>query len=119
ELRVDQGRITGDDAALAQAAHPLETGGRRHVAGGGQILIGDPSILLQHPQDAAVGVVQLVFPSAHALSPSTLYRIPTLTKPRVIRNASVSVGRSTSVDVGPVSIIVQNGSPPQPACSGR
>ncbi|MCY1251015.1 hypothetical protein D9M72_647250 [compost metagenome] len=26
ELRVDQGRIAGDDAALAQAAHPLETG---------------------------------------------------------------------------------------------
>src|SRR5438270_634790 len=57
-LRIEHGGEAGDEALLAQASHPLRTGGRREVAAGREVLVADPAVGLQGAQQLAIGVVE-------------------------------------------------------------
>ena len=57
-LRSQIGVDTADHAALPQCPHPLQATGRGEADLGGEVLIGDPSILRQEGKDAAIDSVQ-------------------------------------------------------------
>ena len=63
---IEQGGETGYDPAFAQATHPIRTGRWRQMARLGQVQIADPPVALQHPQQAAVDLVQSHIVRHHA-----------------------------------------------------
>ena len=57
-LRSQVGVDAPDHAALTQPPHPFETAGGGQPDLGGEVLIGDPSILRQKGEDAAIDSVE-------------------------------------------------------------
>jgi hypothetical protein len=54
---VEIGTISSDDAPIMEATDPFQTGGGRQTHRGGQLLIGDPTILLQSGQNGVIDSV--------------------------------------------------------------